>query len=614
MLLGIIILLLLLAVIVLVTFVSPNRFKPVLTDQVQKFTGRELIVDGDLSWSFFPYLGVTAGHMSLGNPSDFKQKTFAEFSSATVGVKLMPLFSGRVESSGIALHGMKLTLIKKADGKANWVFQKTVTANEATNAPASRTNYAAGSLGVAVSSVDITDADVTWIDEQSKQTISIQHFNFHAKKINFTKPVPVSMDLDFSVKNPVLTGHATLTSDVAFNLDKQIYSLRDVDFVVQTTKGDKKINAHVTGDLVADLAEQTLQWTNFKANVADLNLTGKLNVQQLTSAPQATGHFDIKPFDLKALLKDLGQDNEKLQVAKDVDGSVDFSASAKAIKVTGLIKIDEVQAAKVKLTKVNANVNFQDGTLNLSPVTANLYEGNLIAQSKVNLNTPAPEIALQGNLTNIQAGPLLQDLGGPNQKFKLTGAANVALKVTTVGTDGATIVKNLNGTSKINLTNGTIEGADLGYYVDAASELVSKQSVSSTNTNKTTFGNLSATAVIQNGVITNNDLLLDSPRFDTKGKGTINLVAKNIDYSLQTSVKQTQINTVKSFAGVMIPILIKGDLESPSVRLDTSLLLKTVAQQQMEKHKDQIQQKIQEKIQEKLPGEAGALLKNLLGN
>lgn len=613
MLLGVLLLLIILAIILLVTFVSPNRFKPILAEQVKKTTGRELIVDGDLSWSFYPTLGVKAGHVSLGNPEGFGQKIFAEFSSAIISVKLMPLFSGHVQSNGILLQGMKLNLIKNAEGKTNWEFKKN-TQESATETTTDKRKFSAASMGLAVSSVDVTDANVTWTDEQSKQQATITHFNFHATDINLTRPIPVATDFDFTLKNPAMTGHATLTSQIGFNFDKQMYSLRDVDFTLKGNKGDLKLDAHVTGDVVADLAQQTLQWSNFKANLANVNVTGKMNVSSLTSAPQATGHFDIQPFDLKALLKNLGQDNDKLQVAKDVDGSIDFSASSKNMNVSGLIKIDDVQAAKVKMSKVNAHIRYQDGVVTMAPLVADFYQGSMSVDSQVNLSTPAPQIQLQGKLTNVQSGPLLRDLGNANQKITLTGAANVDFQVTTSGKDGDAIVKNLSGTSHFSLNNGVVEGIDIGYYIDAASSLVSTHTISGTNSEKTTFGTLTATAVIQNGVVTNNDLLLESPRFETKGKGTINLVSQRIDYALQTSVKQSNINTIKNFSGAMIPITIAGSLNNPSIRLDTGSLLKTVAQQQIEKHKEQIQQKIQDKIKEKLPEQAGQLLQNLLGH
>ncbi len=617
MLLGLIIMLLLIAIISLVMFVSPDRFKPTLVEQVKKHTGRDLAIDGDLAWSFFPYLGVKSGHMSLSNPDGFSDKTFIEFNSATVGVKLMPLFHGRIESSGVTLKGMKLTLIKKADGKVNWAFQKSAGNAGSDNSDAGQKRMSGG-VGLAISAVDVEDASVNWIDEQSKQNITVTHFNFNAKDISLTKPIPVATSFDFAMSNPAVSGHAELTSNAAFNLDKQIYSLRDLDFTVQTHKTDKKINLHVTGDVAADLGEQTLQWTNFKASMADLNLSGKVSVLQLMSAPQASGHFDIQPFNLKSLLQNLGQDNANLQVAKDVTGKVDFSASAKAIEANGNIDINELQAAKIKLNHFNAHLNYQNGALTLSPVKADLYQGNLNADAHVSLNTAIPQITLQGKLANVQAQPLMQDLMGANQKLKLTGIANIDLNVKTAGKDGDAIVKNLNGTSHLSFSNGTLEGADLGYLIDSAYALVNRETMSATNTDKTSFGTLTATAVIHDGVVSNNDLLLSSPRFDTKGNGTINLVSQTIDYSLQAALKQNQVRTVKNFSGFTIPIRITGPLAGPSVRVDSSELVKIAAQQQIEKHKEQIQQKVQEKIQEnlkgKLPEQAGQLIQNLLGH
>lgn len=421
MLIGAIILLAILAFVLLVVFVSPNRFKPILADQVMKSTGRELVIDGDLSWSLYPVLGVKAGHMSLGNPAGFTQKVFAEFSNVTISVKLIPLFSGHVQSNGIVLQGMNLHLIKKADGKTNWVFQKNNSTTAATTDEHAAGKFSAASMGLAVSKVDIIGATVTWKDEQTQQSATISDFNFYATDVNLTRPIPVSTDFDFAVNTPAMTGHVTLTSQMAFNFDQQMYSLRDVDLRMKAQKNGQKFDMQLTGDVIANLAQETLQWNNFKGNVANLNVTGKVNVSQLTSAPKATGHFDLQPFDLKAFLKEIGQDNDKLQVAKNMDGSLDFTASSKSMDVSGLIKIDNVQVNKVKLDKVNAHIRYQDGMLTLAPLTANLYEGSLSADSKVNLNTPLPQIQLQGKLTNVQTQPLLQDLGG-NQKISLSGA------------------------------------------------------------------------------------------------------------------------------------------------------------------------------------------------
>ena len=42
------------AILALVLLVNPNQFKPLIVEQAQKHTGLELVIEGDISWQFFP--------------------------------------------------------------------------------------------------------------------------------------------------------------------------------------------------------------------------------------------------------------------------------------------------------------------------------------------------------------------------------------------------------------------------------------------------------------------------------------------------------------------------------------------------------------------------------
>ncbi len=535
-LLATLILLGILAIVCIVTFVSPSRFKPIITEQVLKYTGRQLTIDGDLSWSFFPYLGLKVEHLELSNPSGFQEKTFVEIDRATVGVKLLPIFYNRIESSGIVLSGMKLHLIKNADGKTNWTFQTATKTS--TNQPAKKVIF-----GLAISGLDISNANITWDDLQSKQSVNVDKFDLHTKNLSLLKPFPIEVRFDFATTNSVISGHAAFTSQIVLNLEHQVYSLRNMNFSAQVQQDGENI---------------------------------KLN---------------------------------------GGSGDLNFSATPTSVSVEGKFKINAVQAKKIKLSNVNVPLRLQNGILNLSPVTANLYQGTLQSNAKINLNSAEPKFDLQGKLTNVQAEPLLQDLSSGKSKLKFSGTGNVDLQITTAGTSSDAMLKNLNGTSRINFYNGTLQGVDIGYLIDTASALANKQAPATQNTGKTEFGNLAATAVIRNGVISNNDLVMSSPRFDTKGSGTINLISQQINYLLKTSIKQASAiekNNLFNLYGLAIPIQISGDISDPRIRLDTDVLLKAAANQQIQKARERVQEKIQEKLQKQIPGDAGKLLQDLL--
>jgi len=144
--------------------------------------------------------------------------------------------------------------------------------------------------------------------------------------------------------------------------------------------------------------------------------------------------------------------------------------------------------------------------------------------------------------------------------------------------------------------------------MNSAYAITKSQSPSGSDSHQTNFGNLTGTMTIHNGVMSNDDLVIDMPRVTTHGKGTIDLIGQLINYSLKTQMKSDP-ESRKSMANFYIPILVTGHLDHPNVSLDMADLTKQIAQQQLEKVKG----KALEKIEQQLPGAGGAILQNLLG-
>jgi len=615
--LGGAILLALLLMIGLVLFVDPNRFKPLIAEKVNYYTGRQLTMDGQLAWSFYPSLGVQVGHVILGNPTGFSQKTFLEIDHAKVSIKLLPLLlHHRIESNGIILNGVTLNLIKSSNGTVNWKMQKPVAhslANEKDSTVGlQESNINKNSESIAIDEIDVSHANIHWLDEQSHQQININDLQLQAKDLNLIHPFPLSLSFDFAVPNSPVSGTVKLTTHLALNLAKQIYSLRDLNLIVQTTQNRQPIELKVNGDMIADLTQQTAQWTNFKAQLANLIVTGKMNVGDLTTAPHAIGQFNLESFDVKQWLQQLGQDTTNIKILKNMQGKFNVDAKAAAVDVKGTVSINHVQLKQVTLDDVNVQTHFQNGVLVLSPMTASLYQGTLNGEAKAILTSTIPQFNVLAKLANIQLDALARDVMGKH-KITLAGLGNADLTISTAGKTTPALLENLNGDYRLSVNQGSLQGIDIGYLINHAYSLIKNQSVSSTNSNKTDFGNLTGSGVIRNGVILNDNLLLDSSVFEVKGKGLVNLVKQQIDYQLQAVLKQnTATADWQSLYGLPIPISITGDLADPSIRLDAAVLVKALAQQQLEKAKNQVKEKIQEQIKQQVPGNANQLLQNLL--
>ena len=65
-------------VIFLITKVDPNDLKPQISQKVESFTGRKLDLKGDLSWRFYPWVGVTLNEFSLSNRAGFSPENMLE--------------------------------------------------------------------------------------------------------------------------------------------------------------------------------------------------------------------------------------------------------------------------------------------------------------------------------------------------------------------------------------------------------------------------------------------------------------------------------------------------------------------------------------------------------
>ena len=107
------------AIAALVSLVDPNQFKPQLAEQVRKSTGRELVMEGDIGWRFWPSLGLSLEKVQLRNPAGFAEPDLLRFAQGDASVALLPLLSHRLEIGKVTLSGAHLFIQTRADGSSN---------------------------------------------------------------------------------------------------------------------------------------------------------------------------------------------------------------------------------------------------------------------------------------------------------------------------------------------------------------------------------------------------------------------------------------------------------------------------------------------------------------
>ena len=160
------------AIIVLLTVVDPNRFKPLIIKAAYQATGRQLIINSNIAWKIYPNLCITIKQASLSNPGNFGATNFLTLNSVDVSVELLPLLSKHIVVKSFLIDGLNLSLIKK-NGINNWNFELP-TANPEEN---KENMDEEESLHLAMSSFGVTHSNFTYNDMDLQHKYFVPNVN-----------------------------------------------------------------------------------------------------------------------------------------------------------------------------------------------------------------------------------------------------------------------------------------------------------------------------------------------------------------------------------------------------------------------------------------------------
>ncbi|MDD1826387.1 AsmA family protein [Photobacterium sp. ZSDE20] len=185
------------AILALVLLVNPNQFKPLIVEQAQKHTGLELVIEGDISWQFFPSIGFELGQTELRNPEGFTQPNLFKVDTVGVDVSVTPLFSNQLEIGNITLDGAEFYLETLKDGRKNIDALTQASAPQEPETAAADTNPESAP---ALEEQSATEAS-GWTINLAGVTVSNALFEMDDKQAgSFTKLYDVSLNLsEFAV-------------------------------------------------------------------------------------------------------------------------------------------------------------------------------------------------------------------------------------------------------------------------------------------------------------------------------------------------------------------------------------------------------------------------------
>jgi len=304
---------------------DPNDYKDDITAAVQRSTGRQLTLDGDLSLAVFPTIRIALGAASLSNAQGFGAEPMAKIGSAELRLALLPLLSGKIQIGQARLTGLELDLARDARGRNNWQ-DLSGGPSGASQAPQGGASSATSNLDLGIASIEIADARVTWRDASTGSRWELTSFGLGADDFGIGKPFP--LDMRFALAGADVAVKVNARMQATLTLATNEYRLERLDVKVSGSgvgwpggEGDATLKFD---SLAANLSTETLELGGLTLNFLGITMAGSLSGQKLMSNLSLSGAVDIREFDPRDVLSAL---KVELETA---DSGVLKSASAKA--------------------------------------------------------------------------------------------------------------------------------------------------------------------------------------------------------------------------------------------------------------------------------------------
>lgn len=350
------------AVSILPFVIDPNDFKPEIAALVKDKTGRELVLDGELKLSLFPWVGVSTGKIALSNAPGFQDRPFATIEEGDIKVLLLPLLSKKIEVSRMVLKGLVLNLAKDKQGIANWA--DLTVSGPMPSAPAEIGKQDRNAMPHAapatfsIGGIAIENAQVNWDDLKAERHIEIKDFNLNTGKFAFDEPVAIAVSL--LVLDTKTTKTVKLNTELSINEQLDTVALRHSDVQV-TTSGEtvpgKSLTAVLTvADAAINMNQQTAKIYGLQLKLGDIMVSAEMAGSSIKDKPLFQGPVTVAPFNPVKAMQQLAI---SLPVMRDAKALSNLSANFDLLATTDSAELKNLRMT-LDDTQIKAFIGIKD--------------------------------------------------------------------------------------------------------------------------------------------------------------------------------------------------------------------------------------------------------------
>lgn len=584
-----IVLLIAVALWVVTLVIDPNDHKEFITSSFSQATGRDLTLVGDIEFTLFPQLGIQLGNTTVSNAEGFSQQSFAQLDNVIIRADLLSLLMFQLKADTIELHGLQVNLEKNQAGNTNW---QDLIADTSPKKPQSQHQLGDNSslntpLGIEVAGIKISDASFTYKDMLSKNTITIDRVNLTSGAIGRPESSPIQVSLRVTQTSPQSVVELKLSSDMRLDLEAAQLQLSDLALDVEAKSPDLPeagVKLVFDTQLTCDYAQQVLNLSDTRLAINDMVLVGAVSLQSFTQ-PNINFSVHADLIDLDNIMPAPTQTAD----ASDSDAIELPLEQMRQMMVAGDVSVNTLRTSGLELSDLKALISIQQGVAQVKNLAFNLYQGSYSGMAKVDVSRAVPMYAAKGQLKGLAIGELLKTLSD-NKRSLIRGQSELDFTLQTSGKQRSGLKKKLQGEFSFRAADGALQNQNLAKNIEYVVAFLQGRSPKASG-KEIIFDSFSASAVINEGVLSNQDLMLVAPLISATGNGQVDLASERIAYTLRIGISGE--------ASKKLPISISGPLTDPKYNFDIKSVMSGQQKQKIEEKKQQIQDKLLEGAGEK---------------
>ncbi|MBA5866588.1 MAG: AsmA family protein [Nitrospira sp. CR1.3] len=551
--------------------------------------------------TLWPRIGARVQGFAIMDDPSFSSSPFASLSSLDVGVKLLPLLSGKVEVEEIALRGPVITVIRNKNGVTN----VSTMGPTATTSPGAaqrpelppRTGDPLQALALlAVDRVAIDGGQLTYRDDSTAPVTE-----YHVRDFELLlQSVRLGQNPTVHLSATVQPHNLPVRLDGSFGPLVETIEVKQFDL----TLGLGRIALALKGALVGGMLNATVSSPSI--NTADvpirLPLTKPVQVKDLrvvASAPYPLkeGVSAMELADVSDLSMALVMGNSTMHLKGTVhDGHAKVTLTAPSVNTADL-PVETGLKKPVDVKNLQTTVELKGQDARLSSLSFELFNGQTKAQGSISIGSSAPPFNGKVTVRGVEAGPALAALS-PDSPISVSGVAAMDMAVAGRGFSMPDLSTALEGPGHAEVKEGRIEGVNLVQEVVALLNIVG---LPLDGAKATAFSTIESDFFIKQGIVRIQKLLLDSHDFQATGGGTVGFdqslnLAVNLSLSQTLSQKIAGSSSIAKLAikdgRLRLPLTVTGTTGNPSYGLNMK----------------EVTGKLQEQVEERVKGAVKGLL------